>query len=242
MWQTVFGAIAAVALASQSPQFSISGAVRFAGEPVPGVTVTVSSTQVSRTAVTGPAGEYQVANLAEGPHRVTTALPGFRDQKTEVVLTRDVELDFELELRVLVEVLPVGPSPAEAFRQADDIVRLRLERERPPEPCGQIVTAFYDANVIESVKGPFPGRIRFGVDSAGTCLEGTDLVKGMNQAPESGEYIVLLRREGNHFESVAGQGSMFPIENESVLTGGYDGLPPRMALAEFYAAARSRAR
>ena len=242
MWQTVFAAIAAVALALQSPQFSISGVVRLDGEPVPGVTITVSGPQGSRTAVTGPNGQYGVADLPHGPYRVSAALAGFRDQARDITLASDVTLDFELELGVLIEVLKVVPDPADALRQADDIVRLRLEHELPPERCGHVVTAFYDADVIESLKGPFPGRIRFGVESAGTCLEGTELVKGMNRAPRPGEYIVLLRRDGDRFDSIGGQGTMFPIENGSVLTDGYDGLPPHMPLAEFYAALRSRMR
>ena len=243
MWQTVFATFAAVALASQSPQFSIGGVVRYDGEPVPGVTVTVSSPQGSRTAVTGLNGEFRVADLPEGPYRVGAALAGFRDQIREVVLIRDATIDFELQAGILVEVLPVVPSLADAFRRSEDIVRLRIEQELPPEPCRKVVTAIHMATVLESIRGPFPTRIRFGLQGAGTCRDRAEWVKGMDQALEAGsEYVVFLYRVGDHFESVGGPSLMFEVEGGKVVTGGFDGLPSRMSLAELYAAAKSRAR
>ena len=241
MGHTAIAALVTLALALHTPAFSISGVVRVDKEPVAGVTITISGPQGSRTLITDESGEYRLDNLPAGTYRVGAVLVGFREQARDIVLTANAAVDFGLEVDILAEVLGAVPSLVEALESAENLVRLRIERELPPEPCGKVVAAIHTAAVIESMKATFPARIRFGLDSAGTCLDGTRLVKGIGtRALTPGEeYVVFLKRIDDRFESVGGRSLMFPVEHGLIQTGGYPGMPAHVtSLAEFHAAVR----
>src|ERR1700739_404924 len=78
----LFGLMVASALKAQqsSPSAPVwAGAVRTAaGEPVAGAKLTLftPAAKKNRTAVTGPAGRFAIADLPLGPNRVSVQLPG----------------------------------------------------------------------------------------------------------------------------------------------------------------------
>lgn len=107
-------ALCAAALAAQSTTGTLVGTVRSDGQPLPGVTVTVTSPalQGSRTAVTGEAGGYHFPALPPGDYTVSFDLEGMqRVEKSAVVgLSQTSRADAEMTLTSLAQEITVTAS------------------------------------------------------------------------------------------------------------------------------------
>lgn len=95
------------------------------GAPLPGVTVTISSPQIitqTKSAVTGPSGNYRFLNLLPGEYVVVVALEGFTTVRSEGLVVRagsTSSVDLELRLSSVEELIVVsGSAPLIDIKQA----------------------------------------------------------------------------------------------------------------------------
>lgn len=91
--------MALLAIAVAAPvwaQFSLSGKVTsIENEGLPGATVSIRSE--GSGAVADGSGTYRISNLARGTYQVEVRFLGFTDQRMEVLVDKDTELNFVLE-------------------------------------------------------------------------------------------------------------------------------------------------
>jgi hypothetical protein len=112
MMATFALALAGTALA-QAVRGTLLGTVNDTqGAPIPGVTVTATETQtnVARTAVTNPNGNYVFASMKDGLYRVETELTGFKKfsrDNVEVKVNSTVRVDVILEVGAMTETVEV---------------------------------------------------------------------------------------------------------------------------------------
>ena len=106
--------IVAVTAAGQDDAGSIWGVVADElGGLLPGVTVTArhAATGLTRSAVTGDVGNYEIARLPAGDYEVTAVLPGFRgDPAAATVVGAETIVDFILSIAPLAETVTVTRS------------------------------------------------------------------------------------------------------------------------------------
>jgi hypothetical protein len=88
-----------------------------AGNPMVGVTVTVTSDELmggERSAVTGETGAYRITALPHGSYDVTVRMEGYQTQSTQgvrVSLGGSASIDFEMQPQFSQEVTVTGESP-----------------------------------------------------------------------------------------------------------------------------------
>ena len=115
--------LCAATLVAQSTTGTLVGTVTSDGEPLPGVTVTVTSPalQGSRTTVTGDAGGYHFPALPPGDYTVTFDLEGMqRIEKSAVVgLSQTARADAEMTLTSLAEEITVTASAPPAVETTE---------------------------------------------------------------------------------------------------------------------------
>ena len=71
--------VLAVAPAGQSRgRGGVTGSVVFDGGRLPGVTVSIANSGVTRTVITNDAGRFDVPDLPDGAYTLTAQLPGFQ--------------------------------------------------------------------------------------------------------------------------------------------------------------------
>lgn len=120
---------------------SLTGFVTVAGEPMPGVTVTIASPslQGTRSAVTGENGAYRFASLPPGEYRVRFAASGVRErsENARLQLAQTTRVDAAMLLETS-EALDVHAAPAELETSAvattltlDEIEKLPVQRAVP---------------------------------------------------------------------------------------------------------------
>jgi hypothetical protein len=106
--------LCAATLVAQSTTGTLVGTVTSDGNPLPGVTVTVTSPglQGSRTTVSGDAGGYQLPALPPGDYTVTFELEGMQKiEKSAVVgLSQTARADAEMTVTSLAEEITVTAS------------------------------------------------------------------------------------------------------------------------------------
>ena len=115
----VFVFMALVLIVAAVPAFgqttsSVSGVVTSGGNPLPGVTVTVSSPvlQGTRTAVTGDSGAYNIPALPPGNYKVTFELTGMTTVTRNVVLqlSQTTTANADLAVSAVAEAITVTAS------------------------------------------------------------------------------------------------------------------------------------
>ncbi len=94
------------------------GEVKFAGLPLPGVTVTATRGEQTLTAATDPRGVYSFADLPEGPWILRAEKLGFATATQEIVAAADVP-GAPFELQILPRDRMVGIVPAAALSRTD---------------------------------------------------------------------------------------------------------------------------
>src|SRR5215210_510181 len=115
--------LCAATLLAQATTGILVGTVTSDGQPLPGVTVTVTSPalQGSRTAVTGDAGGYNFPALPPGDYTVTFDLEGMqRIEKSAVVgLSQTARADAEMALSSMAEEITVSASAPTAVETTE---------------------------------------------------------------------------------------------------------------------------
>lgn len=243
MWRAVLLALVASAIAPQAPGFSVSGVVADKLGPLAGVVVSVGGPSPDKTH-TDERGRYRIGGLPPGDYRVVVGIAGFRSKYRDITLTKDAVVDFELSPGRRVAVDFEVWAPEKAYREADAIARLRIERSLPPQPCQRTVSITHEATVLDVIKGTLPSSVLFAQRGAGVCVgeDGVE-VEGADHPFASGqEYVAFLRRNGDRFDDLTGPLLTFKVENGMVQTRGYGDLPATLPLVEFYAAVRAMAR
>ena len=100
--------------AEQSDTGSLAGAVTDElGGVLPGATVTArnTATGLSRSAISGASGDYEMARLPAGSYEVDASLPGFRGQSATVSIGASAaSLDLTLAIAPLAETVNVTRS------------------------------------------------------------------------------------------------------------------------------------
>src|SRR3954464_2357878 len=99
---------------AQTPAGSITGRVVDAtGLPLPGVTVTIQGTDITRTFVSEADGKYRFLELAPGDYKLTSSLQGFSTNVRERVIvdaSQAVDLPVTLAIGALTETVEVKAS------------------------------------------------------------------------------------------------------------------------------------
>jgi hypothetical protein len=115
--------LCAAALAAQSTTGTLVGTVSSDGQPLPGVTVTVTSPvlQGNRTTTTGDAGGYQFSALPPGDYTVTFDLEGMqRIEKSAIVgLSQTARADAEMTLTSLAQEITVTAAAPPAVETTE---------------------------------------------------------------------------------------------------------------------------
>ena len=131
----------AVALA-QGTTASVVGTVTSASQPLPGVTVTVSSSalQGTRNAVTGSSGGYSIAGLPPGDYTVTFELAGMqtKTQKVRLLLAQSTRADEELSVSHVTEEIEVK-GEAEAVLETTQIATNFTSKEIARLPIARTI-------------------------------------------------------------------------------------------------------
>lgn len=123
--------LCAATLAAQSTTGTLVGTVTSDGQPLPGVTVTVTSPalQGSRTAVTGDGGGYHFPALPPGDYTVAFDLEGMqRIEKSAVVgLSQTARADAEMTLSSMAEEITVTASTPPAVETTEIAASFSVE-------------------------------------------------------------------------------------------------------------------
>jgi hypothetical protein len=214
------------------------------GYPLPGVTITVTDRDV--TTVADRTGAFTIPGLPAGTYSVTASLIGFRSQTTVVAVgASSAPLAFTLKPARLEIVDWVVFDPEEAYRRADAIAHLRIDGTAAPGPCGDagIVSATHHAEVVTALKGVLPPTILLAQEMAGTCVDGSAVVRGAEASYQRGEeYVVFLTGSGDRYGRLAGRHQAFSVRRNLVHTRKFADLPEFVTLAEFKAAIERLAR
>jgi hypothetical protein len=113
----------AATLVAQATTGTLVGTVTSDGQPLPGVTVTVTSPalQGSRTAVTGDAGGYQFPALPPGDYTVTFDLEGMQkiEKRAIVGLSQTARADTEMAVSSMAEEITVSASAPTAVETTE---------------------------------------------------------------------------------------------------------------------------
>jgi vitamin B12 transporter len=105
------------------------------GLPVPQLVLRLLGPAGSRSLVTGPAGRFEAAFVAQGAYEVQVTAPGFQLRGTTrfVLADRPVELDLVLEPAPIREQVLVSATRSEAVRSTLGVTATVLDRERIAE-------------------------------------------------------------------------------------------------------------
>jgi outer membrane receptor for ferrienterochelin and colicin len=128
--------------AAQTTTATIEGTiVDTTGGLLPGVSVEVTGTTITRSVETDAAGFYRAVALPPGPYTVTAALAGFRTKVTETI---DMPLNHTAVVDLTME--PAGQAETVIVRAAPPVA----------DPTDSSVTTVIDARTIEAI--PLNGR------------------------------------------------------------------------------------
>ncbi|MFL6245111.1 MAG: von Willebrand factor type A domain-containing protein [Thermoanaerobaculia bacterium] len=97
---------------TQQPAGSIAGVITADGYPLPGVTVTLSSTtRPSLTAISDASGRYTFRGVPQGQYTITTTLEGFNPQSFRVAVTSaNIALNTSMRVSSVSESITVTAS------------------------------------------------------------------------------------------------------------------------------------
>jgi iron complex outermembrane receptor protein len=159
-------ALFAVFVCLTTTAFAQSGTIRgtvtgqIDGAPIPGVSVTL--TQLQRSAETDENGRYEFTAVPPGRYTVVTHIEGFSDQARTVAVGSDaaVTVDFSLNLASLKEEVTVTASGAEesvfeSFQSVEAVSSTRL-REQASSSIGE--TLEREAGISKRSFGPGSSR------------------------------------------------------------------------------------
>jgi hypothetical protein len=226
----------------QSAPGEIRGNVRDGrGGVLPGVTVTVSSGDLRKTAVTDAAGTYDVDGLPPGTYTITAALPGFDTAVHAGVAVGNAEgrrSDFSLCAGAFEYIDWIVPSDLAAlWATADVVARVVVTSTKPVgAPCAHRDVE-HTAAVREVFKDPtvrvIGGAVAFTQEN--WADERTPYAVGQ-------EMVVFLTASATGFGRVAGPSSVFLVRGDRVLGRQYLGRMGSASTTEFLAKLRAMAK
>ena len=151
---------------AQSPAGIITGRVADAtGLALPGVTVTVRGTDITRTFTTDGEGRYRFLDLAPGDYKLTSALDGFTTSVRERVIVgvgQTVELPVTLAIGALHETVNVtAPSPMVDAKQTGTATQVTLDE------LTHIPTSRDPFSLLRSINGVLVDRVNVGGNETG---------------------------------------------------------------------------
>jgi hypothetical protein len=125
------GAVSAVNQITLSSGQLAGRVVDQSGGVIPGVTITVTGSGRSRTAVTNADGIYVVDNVPSGPIRVTGQIQGFKTTQRPLVFDqRPRQVDFTMEVGAVEETVSVSAdAPLIDSRSTESGVTFRAGAE-----------------------------------------------------------------------------------------------------------------
>lgn len=223
---------------------TVSGVVRDElGQVLPGVTVTLDSTERVGQSVTDDKGVYRLVDVPPGRYALRATLPGFLAEGRSLdVSSSGAVSDLTLRIGPAAEVLHVVPPPREAVRQADTIAHIRLRRRFDRRPCDGpgVVSTLFDADVLAAFKGAAPATLQMYQDGAGQCVANGTAYAGLAERPYTPgtELIVFLTFDGERYHRVAGGMFAFAVQRGIVETREWHALPDRVTIETFRQAVR----
>lgn len=144
LFTSCFILLLAAGAAAQGTGANLVGTVTQAGQPIPGVTVTISSPslQGTRTTVTGQAGGYTFTALPPGQYTVTFDMQGMQRsvQRVTLSLAQTSRADADLKLAAIAEAITVtatSPAALETTQVAMNFTGKQIDRL----PVGRTITA-----------------------------------------------------------------------------------------------------
>ena len=135
------------------------------GFALPGVTVTVQGTDISRTFTTDAEGRYRFLELAPGDYKLTSTLQGFTTNVRERVVVgvgQTVELPVTLAIGALTETVNVtAASPMVDARQTGTATNVTIDE------LTNIPTSRDPFSLLRSVNGVLVDRVNVGGNETG---------------------------------------------------------------------------
>lgn len=193
-------------------QSSISGNVTSAvdGEPIPGVNVILEGTD--RGTATDIDGKYTITGIEAGTYSLVARYIGYRPATTEVTLSNNENLTFDIELSQgslnLDEVVVTGTGGPVEVRKLGNTIGVIDSESLQRSPL---------QNFSEALQGRIPGMV--GLPSSGVTGEGSRIrIRGSSSLSQSNEPIVFV--DGVRVDAGGGFGG-------SVSSGG-SGSPSRL--------------
>jgi hypothetical protein len=209
------------AIAQETTTGSITGRVLDPqGLPTPGVTVTVTSSQGSKSAVTDTDGVFYVPFLTPGTYSVRAELQGFKaveQANVDVQLGRRTEMNLKLEAGGITETVTVTSAATVVDTSSTTAGAVISDDLLQRVPVGRRLTdALYLAPGVSS--GGEVGRANPSI-AGGSGLENQYIVDGVNITNSGygaiGSYSIVFGSLGN--------GVTFDFVKEiQVKTGGYE--------------------
>lgn len=158
--------VLAVAPAGQSRgRGGVTGSAVFDGGPLPGVTVTIANSGVTRTVITNDAGRFEVPDLPEGAYTLTAELPGFQSTKREnlnIQSGRTSVINLVLQPGCLFDApVSVDLGTPWAIQEADAILHVHISESGPSQRWDSLLDGGapwcffgyeYTANLLHVVK------------------------------------------------------------------------------------------
>ena len=212
--------IAAPALAQETTGTITGVIVDPQGLAVPGVTVTITGAQGTKTAVTESTGRFTVPFLVPGTYAVRSELQGFRPVERQDVIVRlgqTVELDLKMQVGGLAETVQVS-SASPVIDRSTTTIGTNIESEFLSRvPVGRRFSdTLYIAPGVST--GGSVGQANPSISGA-SGLENQYVVDGVNITNQGygalGSYSIVFGSLGN--------GTPFDFMKEvQVKTGGYE--------------------
>src|SRR5258705_11346258 len=150
----------------EAPAGTIPGRVGDAtGLPLPGVTVTVQGTDISRTFPSDAEGHYRFLELAPGEYKLTSTLQGFTTYVRERIIVgvgQTVDLPVRLAIGTLTETVNVkAASPMVDARQTGTATSVTIDE------LTNIPTSRDPFSLLRSVNGVLVDRVNVGGNETG---------------------------------------------------------------------------
>jgi hypothetical protein len=151
---------------AQAPAGTITGHVVDAtGLPLPGVTVTLRGTDLTKTFVTEGDGRYRFIELAPGPYTLTSVLDGFATTVREQVildLGKNVDVPVTMEISARQETITVtAPSPMIDATQTGTATNFTADE------LSKIPTSRDPFSLMRTVPGVLVDRVNIGGNETG---------------------------------------------------------------------------
>ena len=202
--------VTATALGQTTTEGEIAGSITDSqAAALPGVRITISSSDERREAITDSHGQFVLRMLKLGTYRVAADLAGFVSESGTITLsatTRRAHIAWSLKVGCISEDIRVIFNAREAAPMVAAIVHIRVKSDNGPllwsarPECAGSVVQSYTVEALRAVSR------RSGMDD-GRATQQMLLALRESRLKPGGEYLALLWPGWR-----AGDGLVFPIE------------------------------